>query len=205
MLGGIDELGESMVQYIRIYGGFAVLLALIALVAALTAVVAAVVAARRGRRFSTTTVRSVAWILATTCAAAVYVLTLFPMLARGRVVDLVPFSTFAALGDPTATTLVQLLGNVLLLSWIGILMPALARRPWASWEVVLLSIGISVGIEVLQYVSNSGRATTIDDVLLNTLGAYIGAKIGIKAVAPRLRRLEDEQPGRHGVYQQSQA
>ncbi|VTR77172.1 VanZ family protein [Cellulomonas hominis] len=194
-----------MVQYIRIYGGFAVLLALIALVAATIAVVAAVIAARRGRRFSTTTVRGVAWVLASTCAAAVYVLTLFPMLARGRVVDLVPFSTFAALADPTATTLVQLTGNALLLSWIGILMPALARRPWPSWKVVLLAAGISVGIEVLQYVSNSGRASTIDDVLLNTLGAYAGAKIGLKTVTPRLRRLQDGQPGRHGAYQRSQA
>jgi glycopeptide antibiotics resistance protein len=123
-----------MVQYIRIYGGLAVLLALIALVAATIAVVAAVIAARRGWRFSTTTVRGVAWVLAVTCAAAVYVLTLFPMAARGSVVNLVPFSTFAALTDPTATTLVQLVGNVLLLSWIGILMPALARRPWPSWQ-----------------------------------------------------------------------
>lgn len=187
-MGYTNGTGGAMVQYIRIYGGLAVLLAVVALIVVTVAIGVAIIAARRGRRFSTTMLRGVAWVLAAACTTAVYVVTLLPMAAQGSVINLVPLSTFASLADPSATTVVQLVGNFLLLAWVGILMPALVRRPWPAARVALLALVASLGIEVLQYVSQSGRASTVDDVLLNTLGAYAGAVLGATGCTSGLRR-----------------
>ena len=67
-------------------------------------------------------------------------------------------------------------GNVLLFFPLGILIPLIGRR-LRFWNVVLIAIAVSVGIEALQYISRvwgSYRLADINDVILNTLGACLG-------------------------------
>lgn len=67
----------------------------------------------------------------------------------------------------------QVMGNLVMLFPLGIYLPLLYR--WASnfFVVVLFSLLVSVGIELLQ-LATSFRSTDIDDVLLNTAGAAAG-------------------------------
>lgn len=191
-----------MVQYARMYGGLAIVIGALALSAILIVALAGAWASRGGRRPSFSPLRGALWVLAATCACATYVITLFPFNGWGSEISLMPFATLVQMvSDPTATTVLQLLGNVLLLSWVGLLLPALAARAQSIAMITLAGAGISVLIETLQYVTSSGRVTTVDDVILNTVGVLVGALIGVGKVAPRVRRLADGQPGRHGIYQ----
>lgn len=181
-----------MVQYVRMYGGLAVLLGGVALIAVIAVLVGAALAARRGRSFRLTAVRGVLWVLAGACACATAALTLVPMAGSGRSIHLVPFETsIEMLRHPNPTTFLQFAGNVLLLSWIGLLLPALIDRATSVATITAIGAATSMAIEALQYVTNSGRATTVDDVILNTVGVFIGAAIGVRWAAPRLRRLAE--------------
>lgn len=67
-------------------------------------------------------------------------------------------------------------GNVLLFFPLGILIPLLWRR-LRYWSVILIAMGVSVTVELLQYVSTiwgSYRLADVNDVILNTLGACLG-------------------------------
>lgn len=72
----------------------------------------------------------------------------------------------------------SLLMNVLLFVPFGLTMStvfATKRKPWRCvWLTVLIAIGFSLAVEATQYFAALGRAET-DDVLANTLGAFIGA------------------------------
>ena len=70
----------------------------------------------------------------------------------------------------------QLIGNFIMLLPLGIFIPLLNRklRKFSSFFIVLLiSLFVSIGIEVLQLATNY-RSTDIDDVILNTSGACVG-------------------------------
>jgi len=67
-------------------------------------------------------------------------------------------------------------GNVLLFVPLGILLPLVSRR-LRFWNGILIALGLSVGIELLQYASRawgSYRLADINDVILNVLGACLG-------------------------------
>jgi glycopeptide antibiotics resistance protein len=67
-------------------------------------------------------------------------------------------------------------GNVLLFFPLGILIPLVWRRN-RFWSAMLIAIALSVTIEVLQYFSRawgSYRSADINDVILNTFGAFLG-------------------------------
>ena len=67
-------------------------------------------------------------------------------------------------------------GNVMLFFPLGLLVPLL----WTHlrfWRVIEIAIALSMGIELLQYLSSawgSYRAADVNDVILNTLGACLG-------------------------------
>ena len=70
-------------------------------------------------------------------------------------------------------------GNVLLFFPLGVLLPLLWRR-LRYWNVILIAIALSSGIEIAQYISQawgSYRLTDINDVILNTVGASAGLAV----------------------------
>ena len=75
----------------------------------------------------------------------------------------------------------QLLGNVVLFVPLGWLLPAIWLRLRSVSSVIAIGAVISLAIEVSQLFID-GRWTSIDDVLLNSLGAAIGAAMFL---APR--------------------
>ena len=72
----------------------------------------------------------------------------------------------------------NIMGNMLLLFPFGLLLPIL----WGKFDnmriMLLYSFLFSLGIEITQllsyFVGNMGRSFDIDDIILNTLGAFIG-------------------------------
>jgi hypothetical protein len=96
-----------------------------------------------------------------------------------RHVVLVPLRDLVELaaGARPSTVIVQVGGNLLVLAALGAFLPmrsaTLARAP----RVVLVAAGTSALIELLQYVLDLGRVSSVDDVILNVTGAVIGATL----------------------------
>lgn len=69
-------------------------------------------------------------------------------------------------------------GNLILLFPLGIIVPILWSKFNSAIKTTFFAFCLSLSIEVLQllsaYIGNAGRAFDIDDILLNTVGAYIG-------------------------------
>ena len=67
-------------------------------------------------------------------------------------------------------------GNVLLFFPLGVLLPLIWGR-FRFWRGIQVAIALSLGIELVQYFSSawgSYRATDVNDVILNVLGASLG-------------------------------
>jgi hypothetical protein len=101
-----------------------------------------------------------------------------------RDVSLVPFRDLAAqLGSPVAGVVVQVGGNLLVLAALGFFLPLRFRlAPDAGHcavavlaRVAVLAAGVSATVEVLQYALDLGRVASVDDVLVNTVGAVLAA------------------------------
>ncbi|HEV7684332.1 MAG TPA: VanZ family protein [Pyrinomonadaceae bacterium] len=72
--------------------------------------------------------------------------------------------------------LLNLVGNVALFLPLGILVPA-GDRTCSLKRLLLIALCLSLGIETIQFVMRflgNARAVDIDDVILNTLGAFLG-------------------------------
>ncbi|MDL9977782.1 VanZ family protein [Microbacterium sp. ASV49] len=90
-------------------------------------------------------------------------------------VSLVPFQDLMVTlrGDDA---IVQVGGNLLVLAAVGFFLPIrfrLAAPKWVPAAVALIAAGISLLLEILQHVLQLGRVSSIDDVLVNTVGAVI--------------------------------
>jgi glycopeptide antibiotics resistance protein len=130
-------------------------------------------------------------------------ITLFPLMitwdgSKGMVsVNLVPvFNTIDSVinipQDPQMHNFMirfwikNILGNTLLLFPFGLLLPILWRKFYNVRKTLLYSFLFSLGIEIIQllsyYVGNIGRSFDIDDIILNTFGAWIGYMIYKKIV-----------------------
>ncbi|MCD8160357.1 MAG: VanZ family protein [Clostridiales bacterium] len=70
------------------------------------------------------------------------------------------------------TSILNLLGNVLLFSPIGFFLPMLWAKYKSPKQVLWTGLRITLAVEILQYII--GRSTDIDDVILNTLGVMLG-------------------------------
>lgn len=87
----------------------------------------------------------------------------------------IPFKRLADSPQPAAV-LSEMLENLLMFLPVGFLLSALIadkkRRPIAV--TVAFSLGFSLAIEILQYVFSTGYAQA-DDLLMNAMGAFLGA------------------------------
>jgi glycopeptide antibiotics resistance protein len=67
----------------------------------------------------------------------------------------------------------QVLGNAVMLLPLGIFIPLLWPRLSNFFIVFFICLGVTVGIELMQLITNY-RSSDIDDVILNTAGAVVG-------------------------------
>ena len=73
--------------------------------------------------------------------------------------------------------IINILGNIILLSPLAFIMPVISKKFRSLKSVVILCFCTSLFIEFLQFLSlfiGNLRSVDIDDVILNTLGAFIG-------------------------------
>jgi glycopeptide antibiotics resistance protein len=85
-------------------------------------------------------------------------------------VNLVPFTIFKHYNDIFDR---QIFGNFIMLLPLGIFLPLLYKQASSFAKVILISLLISISIELIQLINNS-RRTDIDDLILNTAGAIAG-------------------------------
>jgi glycopeptide antibiotics resistance protein len=94
-----------------------------------------------------------------------------------------------ALGAPdwVSYTAVEFVANILLFVPLGaIVVLFLGPRRW--WWGALVGFAVSACIEVGQLLFLSHRVATINDVVANTGGAFVGAVLAAVAVVPVMRR-----------------
>lgn len=166
-------------------------LAAVGTVVVLVAVAVTLVLRRRGTPMMAAVVRAVAWTVLATGTVFVLVYTLVPAgaAAPAHYVELDLIGDLSgqieyAMVVPAAR--IQLLANLLLLSWLGFLPVVLGRLG------VLGTFGagaaVSLVVEVLQYVSPTGRVASLTDFVLNSLGVLLGALVGVLVLRPALQR-----------------
>jgi glycopeptide antibiotics resistance protein len=118
------------------------------------------------------------------------VLAMLVFLPFGRGMDLgdrlntVPFATIERAFElgPRSLSFRLMLGNILAFVPFGLLLPLAFRLRWPLLAVGLSALTLSVAIEFGQalisgWLGYAYRSTDIDDVILNVLGALIGAAV----------------------------
>jgi glycopeptide antibiotics resistance protein len=148
-----------------------IFLPLIALLTALAALGFAVV-----RTHSPAAVRAAADVALVASVVAILSLTLHAMDADDHEVRLVPLSEIVHVLTPSID------GGLLLESGLNVLllMPfgaALRLRGVRLGTAVLVGLSLSVAVEVAQLLFVTGRTTSFDDLLLNTLGTFLGHRL----------------------------
>ena len=91
-----------------------------------------------------------------------------------RGVNLKPFHTIEAFlrWGGLVPTLINLLGNVVVFSPIGLFLPRLWEKKWRWWKMLPLGGAVSLSIEVTQLFV--GRSFDVDDIILNAFGVLLG-------------------------------
>jgi glycopeptide antibiotics resistance protein len=107
-----------------------------------------------------------------TSVAAILVLTLSPI-DDDSDVELLPLNDIGeALTPPFDTArLLTETANILLFVPLGIV---LGLRGFPIGKTAVVALALSAAVEFAQLLVVSGRTTSVDDVLLNTLGAVLG-------------------------------
>ena len=102
----------------------------------------------------------------------------------------VNFIPFVYLFDyPTLKeALLNLIGNVTMFIPLGIIWPVVFRKLDTHWKVIAAGVGVSLTIELLQ-LPFFGRASDIDDLILNSTGYLLG--YGIYLLVKHWRRKYD--------------
>jgi glycopeptide antibiotics resistance protein len=138
--------------------------------------------------------RELLWLTAILYGIVAFALTLYPVAYLRRAdsssdpLNLIPFRGFlhCAREIPTQSFNItwfcsaSILGNVALFVPLGLLVPLLSRTPKRVSEIVLLGFWVSLGIEVMQFVEHAfglTRTPDVDDLILNVVGARLGAAI----------------------------
>ncbi len=116
------------------------------------------------------------------------VLAVLVFLPFGRAMDLgdrlniVPFATIDRAFElgPRSPSFRLMVGNIAAFVPLGVLLPLAFRMRWPVLTVGLAALALSVGIEAGQaaisaWLGYAYRSTDVDDVILNVLGALIGA------------------------------
>lgn len=109
------------------------------------------------------------------CAAVVFYMTVYTRGETAAEAVLVPFQSFRdAKIQPELYR--SMLMNVFLFVPLGLTLPfVLGKGRWCPFLTVILALGFSALIEYLQYTYALGRCE-IDDVIMNTLGAFAGSR-----------------------------
>lgn len=106
-------------------------------------------------------------------------------------VQLVPLVDLADLAAADPRTIVeQLVGNLVLFAAAGFFVPI--RFPIGLGAVALWAAAGCTAVEAAQYLFGTGRVASVDDVLLNTLGAVLAALASRRWW--RIRSQRDEAP-----------
>ncbi len=93
-------------------------------------------------------------------------------------VSLVPFTDLTTLiGAPWETVSVQVGGNLLVFAALGALLPVRSARFASPARVAAVAAVASAAVEALQYALRLSRFSSIDDVIVNTLGAVLAALV----------------------------
>ncbi|MFC3453608.1 VanZ family protein [Amycolatopsis speibonae] len=143
---------------------------------------------RQADRFTASATAAVDMTLALACFLVLCLVTMPVTGAQGSSLNLEP-GTDLRLALSDGANLWQVLGNVLMLSPLGALLPLRSRRLRSLGRIALAALAVSVLVEGTQYLIQAGRVTSTDDILLNTLGAVAGA-----ALSKRLWRRLDVRP-----------
>lgn len=69
--------------------------------------------------------------------------------------------------------IINLLGNLLIFTPMGFLLPLLSKKFRKAWTVICAGFLSSLAVETIQFIFTVGSAD-IDDLILNTLGAWFG-------------------------------
>ena len=69
-----------------------------------------------------------------------------------------------------------IIGNILLFVPFGFLLPLIAKQMESVWIVTLIGAGMSLGIELFQYLTGTGLCE-LDDLFHNTLGTFSGYQL----------------------------
>ena len=123
------------------------------------------------------------WVAAMVYVAVLALVTLLPIswsLGLSRWPSdyrpqLVPFEgILVEIENSPVETLAELFGNVLLFIPLGFLLPLLvpAMRRW--WRVLAVGTGVSLLIELYQLAWPGVRKASVNDLLMNALGAVLG-------------------------------
>lgn len=80
--------------------------------------------------------------------------------------------------------LLNLIGNTAMFVPLGIVWPAVFKKLNTHWKVIAAGVGVSLTIEILQ-LPFFGRATDVDDLILNSAGFLMG--YGIYLLVRKLR------------------
>jgi hypothetical protein len=80
-------------------------------------------------------------------------------------------------GTSGMSAVAQVAGNLILFLPLGALVPLRVRRLCSVAKVLLAAMLLSVAVETAQWVLQVGRVSATDDVILNTVGAVVGAWI----------------------------
>lgn len=137
--------------------------------------------------------RYTGWILLVIGTLLTVLYTLRPVVAAGvpeRYIDPTLVGDLATQLENAHTSgagRFQLVGNLLLLSWLS-LGTILTKLMTSIAKITALAACTSLLIECLQYTLNNGRIASLSDLALNTAGAAIVAWAGTRILGPRLDR-----------------
>lgn len=121
-----------------------------------------------------------------------------PLSISGRSMDFDVLGTFS---DVTHgyTPIGQVLGNLLLLSWLGWALAALGVR---LHRALMVGMAVSVLIELIQFAMGDGRVASLADVLFNVVGIAPAWMLG-SALKPTTQRQVDISDDSSGIIGQT--
>lgn len=104
--------------------------------------------------------------------------------------ELIPFNDIVCVlidtTSPGLGSFTNIVGNLALLAPLGFLLPLFWKFFYSAKHTILFAAGLSLSIELIQLAA--GGVTSVDDLILNTVGAVIGfmlAKLLLR-ICPRL-------------------
>ena len=115
----------------------------------------------------------IVWLLLVEYSFLLYCSTvIYRDVLREREGDLMPFWSYRAIMDGQEQYLSENIMNVVVFVPVGVLF-GIAIRGRNVWVALMVGVGLSIGIEMFQFVFKKGF-TEVDDIIHNTLGCLIG-------------------------------